>query len=298
MAAAFGNLHPLPQLESVVIGDDDLGAVDIIQHVIGNQLAARIVAVRVVRLENAKPVLDGQPRCHDQKSACEVAAAWTANGIDRLPCDDHGHDRRFASPRRQFEGETQDLGIGIPVDALQMLQNPFARFGKRSDLHQPDGCLDCLDLAKKWTHTAERVMPPMVKKPLRLGRHLPLAGVRKTPPNVHMGPHLVDNRGRIILLGGRGNPLPLIKNHLFLIRRTLALFRFGNRRDELRATAGVQNLLGRLSGGIQLPVPLRAPVWRIQNRVIKKWIRHQRCSECRKFFDNRGLKRQNSFSLS
>ena len=45
-AAAFGELHALAEFEGVVVGDDDLGAVDIGEHVGGNQFAAGVVAVR------------------------------------------------------------------------------------------------------------------------------------------------------------------------------------------------------------------------------------------------------------
>ena len=72
-AAAFGELHPLAQLERVVVGDDDLGPLDVVQHVRRNQLAAGVVAVGVVRLEDTEPVLDGESRRDDQKAAREVA---------------------------------------------------------------------------------------------------------------------------------------------------------------------------------------------------------------------------------
>ena len=39
-AAALGKLDALAQLEGVVVGDDDLGAVHVVQHVAGHQFAA------------------------------------------------------------------------------------------------------------------------------------------------------------------------------------------------------------------------------------------------------------------
>ena len=38
-AAAAGKLDALAKLEGVVVGDDDLGAVDVVEHVAGNQFA-------------------------------------------------------------------------------------------------------------------------------------------------------------------------------------------------------------------------------------------------------------------
>ena len=42
--------------------------------------------------------------------------------------------------------------------------------------------------------------------------------------------------------------------------RLLTLFRLGNRRDELGAAAGFQDVLGGLTRGVQLPVPTGALV--------------------------------------
>ena len=38
-SAALGKLHALAQLEGVVVGDDDLGALEVAEHVAGNQFA-------------------------------------------------------------------------------------------------------------------------------------------------------------------------------------------------------------------------------------------------------------------
>ncbi len=72
-AAAFGKLDALAKLEGVVIGDDDLGAIDVAEHVAGDQFAVFVVAVRVVGLEHAESVSDGQAGRHDEKAAGESA---------------------------------------------------------------------------------------------------------------------------------------------------------------------------------------------------------------------------------
>jgi hypothetical protein len=41
----------------VIVGDDDLGAVHIVEHVAGNEFAAGVVAVGIVGLEDAQSVL-------------------------------------------------------------------------------------------------------------------------------------------------------------------------------------------------------------------------------------------------
>ena len=60
LASAFGQVDALAQLEGVVVGDDDLGAVHVVEHVAGNEFAAGVVAVGIVGLEDAQPVLDRQ----------------------------------------------------------------------------------------------------------------------------------------------------------------------------------------------------------------------------------------------
>src|SRR5439155_13267007 len=84
-----------PPLEGVVVGDDDLGAVDVVQHVARHQLAARIVAVRIVRLEDAQAILDRDPGRDNEEPAGETLALWASDGVDGLPRDEHGHDGRF-----------------------------------------------------------------------------------------------------------------------------------------------------------------------------------------------------------
>lgn len=43
---AFGEFHPLTQLECMVLGDDDLGIVDVLQHIRRDQLATSAISIR------------------------------------------------------------------------------------------------------------------------------------------------------------------------------------------------------------------------------------------------------------
>ncbi len=125
-AAALRQLDPLAALEGVVVGDDDLGAVDVIQHVGRDQLAARVVAVRVVRLQHAQAVLDGDARRDHEKAAGESLALRPPDGVDGLPGDQHGHDRRLARARGQLEGQSQQLRIGVVVRAGEVVEEALA----------------------------------------------------------------------------------------------------------------------------------------------------------------------------
>jgi hypothetical protein len=120
----------------------------------------------------------------------------------------------------------------------------------------------------------------MLKQPLRLRRDLSLARVGEIPPRIHVSTHLVDDRGRIILLFLRGNAFPFVKDHLVLRIRAFAFFGLRNRRDELRLSAKLFNLLRRLPVIVQLPVLPRALVGRIQDGVVEKRIGHFSVGSC------------------
>ena len=126
-AAALGEFDALAQLEGVVVGDDDLGPVHVVEHVAGNQFAVCVVAVGVVRLENAQAVLDGQPGRDDQKAARELLAAGPAHGVDGLPGDQHGHDGGLAGAGGELQGQAQQFGVGVVVGVGQVLEEALAR---------------------------------------------------------------------------------------------------------------------------------------------------------------------------
>ncbi len=103
--SAFGEIQPLAQLEGVVVGDDDLGPVQVGQHVVRDQLATVVVAVRVVRLEHAQPVADGDAGRNDQEAAREPPALRPTHCVDSLPRDEHRHHRGLSRAGRQLQGE-------------------------------------------------------------------------------------------------------------------------------------------------------------------------------------------------
>jgi hypothetical protein len=273
-APAGGEFDALAELEGVIVGNHDFRAVDVVEHVAGDQLAAGVVAVRVVRLENSQAVLDGEARGDDEKTAREAFAAGAANGVNCLPGDQHGHDRGFARAGCQLQGEAQEFGIGIFVSCCQMVEEFFAPLCLWRDLDQPDGGFDGFYLAEEGPDAAERVIPPMLKEAGRFRRHLPVAGVGPRPPAVHKASHLVDDRGGIVLLLPRRKSFALIKKESLLGRSPFPLPRFGNGRDELGPATVLDNLLRWLPLAIEFPMPLWAIVGGVQDRVIEKGVGH------------------------
>ena len=163
-AATRREFDALAKLECVVVGDDDLGPVDLVEHVAGNEFAAGVVAVRVVGLQDAEPVFDGQARCADQEAPREELASGTPDRVDRLPGDDHRHDGRLARAGGELQGKTDELRVGVLVRASRCSRSAFPVLKLGRDLGQPDGRLDGLDLAEKRADAAELVMSPVLEE--------------------------------------------------------------------------------------------------------------------------------------
>ena len=89
--AALGNIKPLAVHKRVVICNQNFGFLQVRQHVGRHQLAAAIVAVRIVGLQHAQPVFDGQSGRHHQKSARKQFALRMLCSIHRLPRNQHCH---------------------------------------------------------------------------------------------------------------------------------------------------------------------------------------------------------------
>ena len=69
LAAAFGKVDALTQLECVEVGDNDDGTVQVINHIARDQLSISVVALGVVREQDTQPVANRQAWRDDQKAA-------------------------------------------------------------------------------------------------------------------------------------------------------------------------------------------------------------------------------------
>ena len=167
LPADLGELHAFAQHEGVVVGDNDLGLPDVGQHVGRHQLAAAVVAVRVVGLEDAQAVADGDAGRDDEEALGESLAAGPADRVHRLPGDDHSHDGGLTGAGGQFEGDAQQVGVGLLVGVFEALEDcPALRphFGR--DFSEPDERFDGLDLAEEGPVAAEAVGAPVLQEAL------------------------------------------------------------------------------------------------------------------------------------
>ena len=162
-SAAAGKLHGLPELEGVVVGDDDLRPIQIGEHVVGHKLAALVIAVGVIRLEHAEARADGQAGSHHQKATTELLAPGSTDRVDRLPCDEHGHDGCLSRTGCELQGKSREPGIRRLVGGVEVVekQSPILS-GLWCNLSQPDRRLHGFHLAEEGAHAAVFVLPPVL----------------------------------------------------------------------------------------------------------------------------------------
>ena len=212
---------------------------------------------------------------HDEKAAREVLAAGAAHRVDRLPRDEHGHDGRLAGAGGELQREPHQLGVGVPVRRREVVEQALAALGLRRDLGQPDRGLDRLDLAEERADAAELVVPPVLEQTGRLRRDLPLAGIGQGPPGVHVSAHLVDDRGGVVLLLLGREPLAFVEDdRLLRWRPAFRFFGFGIGVMNSARRRRLEDLLRRLAALIQLPVPRRAGVGGVEDRVVEERVGH------------------------
>ncbi len=120
---------------------------------------------------------------------------------------------------------------------------------------------------------------PMLQEACRFRRDLPLAGIGDRAPAANMAANLVNDRRGIVLLLRRGKAQALVEHHALLDRRAFALLGLGDRRDEIGLAAGFNDLLRRLSRGIELPMPPWAVVGGVEDGVLEEGVGHG--SSCR-----------------
>ena len=264
-------LEGLAALEGVVVRDDDAGLLEVAEHVGGHQLAARVVAVGVVRLQHAQPPSDGHAGGDDEEAAREPRAAGMPDGVHGLPRDQQGHHRRLAGPGGQLQGDAVQhrrlVGGGPAVGVLQVAEVILRRLaGPRRDLGQPDQRLDRLDLAEERPDVAEGVAAPVPQQARRLGRHAPGA-LGQAPPAVDGLTHAVDEPGQVVLLVvGRDRLRGLVGDQPQLL--LVALPGLGDRRDVGRRSTAADDAVRGPVVLVELPVAPRVLVGRVQDRCL------------------------------
>ena len=260
----------------MVVGDDYPGTLKVSEHVSRHHFSAGVVAIRVFGLEHAQPVFDRDAWSHYQETPSEAPAVRVPDGVDGLPCDDHGHDGGLAGAGGQLQRQARQLRVGVVIGVGEAVEEtPSDLPGLGGNLSQPDGRLDSLYLAEEGLDVAEVVVSPMLEQTSGLGRDAPVVGVAQLSPLVDLTANLIHHRRDVVLLLLRGQPLALIDDEclLMLIRPSLPGLWDGG--DELRAAPVLDDLLGRLTLIIELPVLSRVVVGGVEYGLFEEAIHHE-----------------------
>ncbi|OIQ75871.1 hypothetical protein GALL_424590 [mine drainage metagenome] len=177
----------------------------------------------------------------------------------------------------ELQGKAAEFWVGFGVGLGQVIQEALAALAQlRRNLGEPDRSFHRLDLAEKRTDAGERMMAPVLQQARGFRRDAP-CGRRQQSPLVHFLAHRVDDGGVVVLLRLGGQPLSLVEYQRGLIPAATLLARLGNRGDEVRRTTRLLDDLRRLAGCIQLPMPRRTRVGRVQDGLIEERVGHGLC---------------------
>ena len=272
-APALREILRLPPHEGVEVGDNDICAVQVAEQVARHQFAAFVVAVRVVGLQHPQAVANGQAGGQHQEAAREPPAVRMPHRVDGLPRDQHRHHRGLAGAGGELQCQPGEPRIGLFVGRLQPLQElPSLASRTGRDLGQPDHRLYRFDLAEERAQAAEPVVPPVVQQPGGLRGNPPL-GARQPAPIVHALAHALDQPHQLVLLAILVRlPPGIIDTQLRLLGALLASVR--DRGDERHRAPSIHDAVGGLPVLIQLPVPRRVLVRRIQDRLFEEPLHH------------------------
>ena len=265
--------NAFPQFERVVIGDDDDCLLHFVEHVRGNELARSVVGIRIVRLKHAEAVANRQSGSADKEASRKHFARGRADGVERLPRDDHRHNGRLSRAGGEFQRDTEKLRICLLVRVANTSKNLLTFVALGRDFLKPYQRFRRFNLTEERALCRKLMSSPMLEKPRRYGRDAPRR-FRKLPPRINGGADFVNLRSKVVILLLGRNVFAFVQNEFRLlrrrIRRSLRVFaRCRNRRDKFRPTARVFDDLRRLPV-LQFPMTGRALIRGIENRLFKK----------------------------
>lgn len=142
----------------------------------------------------------------------------------------------------------------------------------RRNLGQPDGDLHRFQLTEERPHAGKVVMPPVLQQAGGFRSDVPLGWVGNLPLEFDQAAQTVDLVAVLVLLSGGGQAFAFVQRERLLL--LLLLFGLGDRTNKLRQSPGFDDFLGRLAGGIQLPMPRRPGIWGVENRRVEERIGH------------------------
>src|SRR6185369_2944835 len=131
------------------------------------------------------------------------------------------------------------------------------------------------------------MVAPVRQEPRRLRSHRPIVRIRQRPPGIDSLAQGIDDRRRVVPLALHREPEDVGQHEFRLV--DLLLFRLRDRRHILRRPPPLDDLVRRLAALVELPVPGRVGVGRIEDGMVKKRRRHSAEDISRRGFLPRAL---------
>ena len=197
------------------------------------------------------------PGATTRKPLVNLALPGRRTALTVCQAMNHRHHGGLAGAGCQLEGGAEQVGVGLLVGVFEALEDAFATLLAGRDLCQPYERFDGLDLAEEGAVAAKGVAAPVLQEPLCFGRHAPIVGDGQLPPGVDPAANLVDRGGDVVFLAAVGQALAAVEVEAFLLGRRRFFpgeLGLGNGRDEFGGAAAVDDPVGGLAVGVELPV--------------------------------------------
>ena len=249
---------------------------DVGDEVRGDEFARRVVAFRVLGLQHAQPVADGDAGRDDEKTPAEPAAARRAHRVGRVPGDQHRHDGGLAGPGRHLHRQAEEFRVGCGVAGFEMGADRAVLRSAGRDL-EPDDRLDRLDLAKERADARKLMRAPVGEKPRRGRGDAPVRRIGQSAPARDVVADFVDDRSRIVFLLSRRTIVPVAESQGALGCAPRLHSRHGDGRDDLRPSPSFdRGDVERLPVVVQRMMKARRLV-----RAVQDWLFEKRGGHCR-----------------
>lgn len=148
----------LSWFESMKIGDDDFGAIQVGLKFQRHNVELAIVVVGVVGQQHPQPIADGNAGRDDQKGVTETRVLSIGNFVENVPGDEHRHHHSFAAAGGHFKCDTKQQRVGLFVGITNFVFDPGVAVFV-GDFGQIDGRFQRFNLAEKQSAFAIRPLP-------------------------------------------------------------------------------------------------------------------------------------------
>ena len=243
------------------VGNGDLGLAQLVHQLRRHDLQGAVVVARIAGQQDPQPVADGNARGDDEKGVGESSVLFIRQLVQRLPGNEHCHDRGFAGAGGHFAGDAEKAGIVLLIElAKQVLDPGVAVFP--GGLGKIDKGFQGLDLAKEQPPAAIRITPILQQAGGYAGD---IVGITALAPDLDHAADFVDG---LILF----DPalVPVVERQLFLVGLFLGL----GDGDEIATDAAILLDFAGNAFVVELEMSLGLLKRGVDNRVFNDDLAH------------------------